>query len=220
MKIKTTHLITFLTISYLIFGAQNVCAQQASLQNHEKRLQSIEEYLEKLPPSMVSYVGSLEDSINKYTKDLEVGLNEYSKKLGKDIETQILGLNQSRIELNTKSNTYQKIDTATGEFLIAVQDTRPIEGGYRMFLQIGNPNYANYRNFTIRLVWGERWNPKSKLTYEKWRAGLRGAEFSYKGKLERGTWTPVEVDLTPAKKSDLAYIECELGLGSIELELR
>ena len=221
----TTHphplrLAAFFVILLLLVAPHKALAQNRQLDEHEQRLRAIEEYLEKLPQSMLTYVGSLEESINRYTKDLESGLELYSQRLEKNIESQLLGISQKTIELNTSINTYQKIDTPTGQFFIAVQDIQPIEGGQRLFLQIGNPNYANFRNFTLRLVWGERWSPRSKLTYDQWRDSLTGAQYKFKGDLRKGMWNPVELDLVPARAEDLDYIECELGVESIELETR
>jgi len=197
-----------------------VLAQEASLQNHEKRLRAVEDYLETLPPSLTGYVGSLEESIEKYTKNLESGLQEYSELLETNLETRLLGLDRRRIEIDRKARSYQKIETATGMFFIATQDVAQIDGGYRLFLQIGNPHYANFKNFTLRIVWGERWFQNSSTTYQQWRNSLVGSEFKFNGRLEKGTWTPIEVDLVPAQEKDIAYIECELGVDSIELEMR
>jgi hypothetical protein len=131
-----------------------------------------------------------------------------------------LGISNKTVELDPKNRSYQKIETPTGIFFITIEDMEPVSGGYRLFLQIGNPNYADFRDFTLRLVWGQKWTPGSRLTYEQWRNSLTGAQYSFKGQLLRGKWNPVEVDLIPAAAEDLAYIECELGVAAIELEVR
>jgi hypothetical protein len=209
-----------LTASLLLFVTAAASAQEANLANHEKRLQAVESYLETLPPSLTNYVGSLEESIQRYNKNLEKGLLEYSTMLEENLENRLLGMDRRRIELNKSSRTYQKIETPTGMFFISVVDIKPIAGGFRLYLNIGNPHYADFRDFTLRLVWGSRWNAKSEVTYQQWRAGLDGAEYKFNGRLERGTWSPVELDLTPAEEKDIAYIECEMGVESIELEKR
>ena len=154
------------------------------------------------------------------TKNLELGIEKYSARLERSLESKILGLSDRTIELDPYDPSYKRIDTATGMFFISVREVEPVQGGYRLSLQIGNPNYADFRDFTLRLVWGSRWNPNSKLTYEQWRDSLTGAQYSFKGKLERGKWNPIDIEMVPATKADLAYIECELGVSSLELELR
>lgn len=186
----------------------------------DARLTAVEEYLEKLPPSMATYAGSLEESINSYTKNLENGLTKYSERLERSIESRLTGLSQQTIELDIEGGEYKKIETSTGSFLIAVTDAIPTKGGYKLSLQIGNANYADYRDFTLRIVWGQRWHPDSKLTYAQWRESLTGSEFNFKGQLLRGKWNSVEVELYPATNADLAYVECEMGVASIELEVR
>jgi hypothetical protein len=202
-------------------GVVSLAAAQApSNQELDARLRAVESYLDKLPPSLATYTGSLEESINRYTKNLEAGLEKYSDRLENSLESKLLGISNKTIELDINSRAYKKIDTPTGMFFVALRDYEAITGGYRLHLQIGNPNYADFRDFTIRLVWGQTWNAGSRMTFEQWRESLTGAQYSFKGKLERGKWNSVEVDLIPAKSDDLAYIECELGVASIELEVR
>lgn len=219
MKTNLPFRILVLAIIFLSVASSSM-GQQSDLADLERRLSAVEAYLDKLPPSMATYVGSLEESINNYTKNLENGLNTYSERLQKNLESQLTGLSSKTIELDLRSQAYQKIETTTGMFLISVQDMEEIAGGYRLHLRIGNPNYADFRDFTLRLVWGSQWSPNSKLTFDHWRDTLRGAQYSFKGKLERGKWNEIEVDLIPATKEELAYVECELGIGAIELEMR
>jgi len=186
----------------------------------DARLKVVEDYLEKLPPSMASYAGSLEESINNYTKNLEAGLNKYTDRLETNIETKLLGVNEKTIELDVHSQAYKKIETPTGSFLIAINDAIPIKGGYKLALQIGNPNYADFHDFTLRIVWGKSWDKNSKVTYQQWRDSLTGSVYNFNGELLKGKWNPVEVDLIPATAEDLAYIECEMGVAAIELETR
>src|SRR6185295_4451780 len=103
----------------LLFTVPAYCQSTADL---DARLKAVEEYLEKLPPSMANYAGSLQDSINNYTKNLENGLNKYTDRLERNIETKLMGLNEKTIELDVETGAYKKIETPTGYFLIAVND--------------------------------------------------------------------------------------------------
>lgn len=201
-----------------VFSGGGVFAQQSSVEELDARLRAVEEYLDTLPPSLATYTGSLEQGINNYTKNLEEGLAKYSEHLEESLESRLLGISNKTVELSPDNRSYQKIETPTGMFFINVQDMQPVNGGYRLFLQIGNPNYADFRDFTLRLVWGKKWTPGSPLTFDQWRESLTGAKYSFKGQLARGKWNPVEVDLIPATAEDIEYIECELGVSSIELE--
>jgi len=215
---KTKGFLHGFTVFLIIFLPVPVFAQSTA--DLDARLRAVEDYLEKLPPSMATYAGSLEESINKYTKNLENGLNKYSQKLEESVESKLLGLNQKMIELDVQSGAYKKIETPTGSFLIAVNSSEPVRGGYKLSLQIGNPNYADYRDFTLRIVWGKRWDENSIVTYQQWRDSLTGSVYNFNGQLLRGKWNTVEVELIPATAEDLGYIECEMGVASIELDTR
>src|SRR5262245_44533278 len=221
VDMKTKGFLHGLIVSTMFFSVfLSIPAFAQSTADLDQRLRTVEEYLEKLPPSMTTYASSLEESINNYTKNLETGLNKYSERLERNIETKLLGINEKTIELDVRNQEYKKIDTTTGQFLISVVSAEPVKGGYKLALQIGNPNYANFRDFELRIVWGKAWNQGSSMTYQQWRDSLTGAVYNFKGDLLKGMWNPVEVELIPATAEDLAYIECEMGVAAIELETR
>lgn len=162
-----------------------------------------------------SRVAALED----YTQKLQGSLNDFSRNLVSNVDQQLQTVKSNAVVVNPLSKKVSKIETNTGTFLLAVSRMDKIDKGYRLYLQIGNPNSANYGDVKLRLFWGSIENPSAgKMTYEKWRQSLTGSEFVYSGVLEAGVWTDIAVDLKPAEYSQLHYIECEMEVNTVRLQ--
>ena len=121
--------------------------------------------------------------------------------------------------LNPFSSNYHSIETNTGIFLIAIEKMAQIDNGVRLFVNIGNPNFADYNDFQLRFLWGRKRSGDYGMSYEQWRTSLKGVEATFKGKLERGKWNSLTVDLVPVGQGELAYLECEMNVSSVELEV-
>lgn len=152
-------------------------------------------------------------------QDLQTGINDFSKTLVRSVSQQLQEAKSTSVVINPLSRKVSKIETNTGTFLIAVSRMDKIDGGYRLYLQVGNTNAATYGDVKFRLYWGNTLNTADKdVTYEKWRQSLSGAEFAYTGTLEAGVWTDIAVDLKPVEYDQLKYIECEMEVNTVKLQ--
>ncbi|MCB9746981.1 MAG: DUF3251 domain-containing protein [Candidatus Omnitrophica bacterium] len=179
---------------------------QSSYENLDQRLQSVEEYLQNIPDILQNFSMTLQDSMNSMNADIQ-----------NSIQQQVQYSSFRKVLLNPTSTAFQRIDTNAGVFLIAVQKTEEIDGGYRLHLSVGNPNIADYRDFKIRLSWGEEWNPNASISYQQWRNSLTTADYSFKGSLVKGVWSPVSVDVVPSTRRTLGVLECSMEVSSIEM---
>jgi hypothetical protein len=127
------------------------------------------------------------------------------------------GVNKRTVVLNPYSKGYQSIETNTGYFLIAVDRVEAIDNGTRVYLHIGNPNFADYQNFKLKLIWGSPWAGEQVMSYDQWRQTLTGAEYTFQGRIEKGKWNEMAVDLTPAQGNQISYLECEMDVASVDL---
>jgi len=184
----------------------------------ERRVEALEKYVSTFQPTLVELSDNLNKSIQGYTKGLESNLNEFSKKLQMNIDERINSRDNKMVILNPFSSAFQTIQTNTGNFLIAVERVQPIENGVRLHLQIGNPNYADFSDFKLKLVWGQKWGGTSVMPYEQWRQSLNGIEYTFQGKIAKGKWNAMAVDLTPVGQGYLGHLECEMNVTSVELE--
>jgi len=204
------------TLVFLGFGDRLAFSQQQETEL-EWRVQKLEKYVETFQPTIRALSNNLNESILEYTKDLESSLESYSQKLQINLDERLNNINRKVAVLNPYSKSYQSIETGTGIFLISVGKIEPLATGTRLHLNIGNPNYADYRDFKIKLVWGKKWGGGFNTTYEQWRQSLSGAEYTFQGKLEKGKWNTVVVDLSSTDGGRLNYLECEMSVSSVEL---
>jgi hypothetical protein len=191
---------------------------QEDISGVSSRLMAIEQYLESIKPTLENFSQSLQESLQSYTKHLETSLVEYSSRLEAGLKEQMKGLNYKKVVLNLSNQTFQRVDSDAGTFLIAIDKVEELNNGFRLHLNVGNPNYADYNNFKIKLFWGERWTPEGQKTLEDWQKTLTGAEFSFQGTIKKGMWNPFAIDLVPANSKQLEYLECELEVLGIELQ--
>jgi len=186
----------------------------------EDRVRALENYVETFQPTLRQFSENMQNSIRDYTQGLESSLKNYSKQLQTDLEERLQNLDRRIIMLDPVAKSYQTMDTRTGTFLIAVERMEPLEDGFRLHLNIGNPNFADYKDFKLRLVWGRKWMPSYPISYAEWRQSLTGAEYTFQGALQKGMWNPVKVDLVPAGAGQLGHIECEMEVSSVELQFK
>jgi hypothetical protein len=60
-------------------------------------------------------------------------------------------IHQGSIALNLTEHTYQRLDTYNGFFLVIVTDAVPELTGYKLRFKIGNPLYAKYSGFKVKI---------------------------------------------------------------------
>lgn len=202
--------------AFLIFQDHIVFSQQQETEL-EWRVQKLEKYVETFQPAISALSNNLNASIQEYTKGLELSLENYSQKLQINLDERLNAINRKVAILNPYSKSYQSIETGTGIFLISVGKVEPTATGTRLQLNIGNPNYADYQDFQLKLIWGKKWVDGINTTYEQWRQSLSGAEYTFQGRLEKGKWNTVTIDLISPDKEPLDYLECELSVSSVEL---
>jgi hypothetical protein len=198
------------------FAVTGVFVQQATV---EERVAALESYVSTIQPTLVDLSNGFNQSIQKYTEGLETSLADYSQKLQANIDQRMERAGRKGVVLNPFSSTYQSIETNTGVFLIAIERMEQIENGVRLHVNVGNPNYADYNDFTLRFIWGKKRVGEMGPTYEEWRQTLKGVDVTFNGKLARGKWNSMEVDLTPVGEGELSYLECEMNVSSVELEM-
>ena len=160
-----------LSVCIFFLGLSPAIAQEDSAQKKisdlEVRVQALEAYVEKL----------------------NTNLNVFSKDLLSQIDMKVKAGSDKIVGINPGSKTFTKVETNSGMFLIAVNKFQRTEEGYRLLLNIGNPNAAIYNGMRFKLRWGKRWDADSIIKYDAWRASLISGEYTYGGELPPGQWT-------------------------------
>ncbi|MFC1480153.1 DUF3251 domain-containing protein [Candidatus Omnitrophota bacterium] len=119
------------------------------------------------------------------------------------------------IMIDPAEKGFQKIETATGYFLVACESVNPHSDGYKLTLIIGNPAAVTYSGFALRVTWGEKFDEKS-AKFEEWKNSLKEKKHLFASNILRpGAWSRVELDLSPATPEELGFIQLAMATGSI-----
>ncbi len=207
-----------LTAGILLFLMDTVAFSQQAGPAIEARVEALENYVATIQPTLVEISDGFNRSIQKYTQDLELSLQDYSGKLQQNLDQRLERMGRKSVILNPFSSMYQSVDTNTGIFLIAIERMERIANGVRLHVNVGNPNYADYNDFTLRFIWGKKRIGELGPSYEQWRQSLKGVDVTFNGKLAKGKWNSLTVDLAPVGEGELGYLECEMNVKSVELE--
>ncbi|MGE0267645.1 MAG: hypothetical protein AB7S78_04220 [Candidatus Omnitrophota bacterium] len=188
-------------------------------QNIEKRVHALEEYVETFQPTLIEFSEELQNNIQKYTKGLEQSLESYSSSLQKQVNTHLKEMKRNTVILDPSTPSFQSVETNGGQFLVSVDRVEKMpSGAFRLYLNIGNLNFADYNGFKIKLIWGMKFYPGFAQKIEDWHDTLRGTEYTFEGTLTRGAWNQVEVDIEAKDSGELAYIEFEMTVLAVELQ--
>ncbi|MFA5088248.1 MAG: hypothetical protein WC552_04360 [Candidatus Omnitrophota bacterium] len=186
----------------------------------ESRIRDLEDYVKNMNSSLIDFSTSIQNSFSDYKLGIQRSLEAYSYDLQTSINQKVRELDDEVVVLNLTSKGYRKVETNSGAFLVSVNNVRPIQDGYRIAFHVGNPNFASYQGIKLKLCWGKKWDPDSAQSYEEWRKTLVSAEYFYNGKLREGTWTEINIDISPVVTKQLEHIECSLDVDSIQLNLK
>jgi hypothetical protein len=210
---KLTSLIVSLTVLFI---------SQASAQNTselEGRVDALEKYVDNFQPTLNKFSSDIQNSIGTYGQGLEANLNKYYLKLQSDLNDKLSSVQNRAVVLDLTGKKFQRIDTDAGVFLISVEKLESTEDGYKLIMNIGNINFADYKDYSFKLTWGKRWTGNPDDSYAAWKNSLTGAEFSFQGTLIKGVWNQVKLDL-PVKTEQIEYLECEMQVSSVLLEYK
>lgn len=120
--------------------------------------------------------------------------------------------------LDPSEKGYSRVDTGQGFFPISVDNVEPYLDGYRVTLNIGNPQFAVYNGFTIKAKWGPQWDfQKTGQSFSDWEKALREKDFTLADTLLSGSWNKVEFVLSPAKADEVGYIEVSMTTNEVSL---
>ena len=210
MKSTNTSLLLCGTAVLAMLFPPVACAQGQQHLDLNARVSALEEYIESIQPSLTQFTDNVTQGLNAYTEGLSSDLEDYTRRLETNMDQQLRVINNKRIILQLEPNSYSKIETGSGSFLIAFQQIQAVPGGYQLHLQIGNPNFADYKDAKLTVFWdGQGTSGESQLN---------GAEYAISGILPKGTWSPVKINLIPAAIDGIRWIECEMEVASVILQ--
>ncbi|HEV3306465.1 MAG TPA: hypothetical protein VGZ91_08495 [Candidatus Sulfotelmatobacter sp.] len=165
---------------------------------------------------LMQQVGDLRKEILEIRKELEalqtkLSVDEYLLRIKQD--------KSEEINLDLTQKAYQRLDTDNGFFLVSVEETVPYLNGYKIHLTIGNPSYATYMNYKLKVRYSKPydWGKYTQASYDEWNKGILEKEISYPESLQPGTWNSVDVVLAPANADQLGYLTLSMAASTVSL---
>ncbi|MFH1552814.1 MAG: DUF3251 domain-containing protein [Candidatus Omnitrophota bacterium] len=120
------------------------------------------------------------------------------------------------IMIDPAEKGFQKIETATGFFLVACESVEPYSDGYKLTLIIGNPSAVTYNGFILMVKWGKKFDAGSTATLEEWENSLKQKKHLFASNILRpGAWNRAELDLSPATAEELGFIQLIMATGGV-----
>jgi hypothetical protein len=154
-------------------------------------------------------------------RELEAQLNALEGKI-KYLDSQISMLrlekimsDRSVISFTSSSEGFNRLDTDTGTFFVALKNIQEYANGYKVTFSVGNPDAATYDAVDLKVLFGRTY--QNTESYVEWKKSLKESKSSLKKPLLPMTWNTIDVILAPADKADIAYIELSMAPKVIKL---
>ena len=150
-----------------------------------------------------------------------------------NLNQSVYGLKSAVLDPSAKG--YSFINTDKGIFLFSVDNVTPYLDGHKVTLRIGNPMYATFTGFKLRVLYGRRpplmptadiakssaenqaANQKWWQDRQDWAKAVRTTDVSFTDTLEPGSWNMVDFTLADTKPEDVAYLEVAIFTDTISL---
>jgi hypothetical protein len=113
----------------------------------------------------------------------------------------------------SRPGAFIPVTTAVGRFYLSLENAEPYLDGYRVALDVGNPNFVTFNGFKISAIWagvpGNKDWGKKRVSQKR--------EFSFTETLQPGAWTRVRIELSPAAPDDIKLIELSIETNQLSL---
>lgn len=224
-------IIKFITIILLSpFSCSLFSNQEFDFDKYKKYQVTDEKKIEQLN------LQGLQADINYLQNDLidsRVKIQNLSEKIDAlNIELDIL--RNENIHFNCKylRKEFYTINIGSGVLFVSIKEAKPYLNGYRLSLEIGNPNFATYINPEINLSWNisfhQHWknqseamekqkNTKEKIQIPLWEDTLQKKSYCSLKRFLPGIWNEVEIDIPNVTLDQLECCELSIKAGTVIL---
>jgi TolA-binding protein len=164
--------------------------------------------------------------VDELRKDLaELRQDVDSLKFELNLDETVIKMKQNKsdsISLDLTQKSYQRLDADNGFFLVSVSDAVPYLNGYKIQLKIGNPSYATYKDYKLKLRWSKPydWGKYTQDSYDEWNKAIHEKEISFPGTLDAGAWNEADVVLAPVTADELGYLTLSIDATTLSLRVR
>lgn len=174
-------------------------------------------------------IDNLEYDLNGYKYDIE----SLTKKVD-DISFELWELRDDKIYFNCKElkKGFQVLKTQNGSLFVDIKEVKPYLNGYKISLNIGNPNLVTYINPEINVSWNisldkyfdvrskmleKQKESKEKIRIPLWTDTLQTKSYCSMKRLLPGIWNEIEIDIPYATLDQLERCTLSITTGTIIL---
>ncbi len=146
------------------------------------------------------------------------------------LQFRVDALESGDADISTDGQGYGIAKTQFGPFTVSTKAVTPYLDGFKVKLDIGNLTSADFDGAKITISWGLRYGyeqperrPARKDLVEYWNGidkSQKKKEFSVTNKFSSGTFTELEVALTPAIPAEVKAISVGIKLDNISLRIK
>jgi hypothetical protein len=167
-------------------------------------------------PILKEKVDSISTSLISVSKDLNLVSSNVDSLSGDyaRLASQVIALEPSNALLSTENEGYAIAGTKFGPFVITKRGMSQYQDGYKIKLGIGNLTMASYKGAKLHITWGVLSGRDKKWTNEQ------NKDFTISEELSSGSYTNVEIVVTPARAEEIKTIQVGLDLTQIYLKTR
>jgi|GEM_PF-2687996 len=119
-------------------------------------------------------------------------------------------------------NGFSTLDSSLGRLFISPKEVKSHLDGHKIILSVGNPYNAVLTNPKIKLRWNRPWKFEiNELSFEKqyinWENSFKEKEFNLLKDFKAGSWTEVELFISPSDPRDLENVEISIDISTVRL---
>lgn len=117
---------------------------------------------------------------------------------------------------------FSTLDSSLGRLFISPKEVKSHLDGHKIIFSIGNPYNAVLTNPKIKLRWNRPWKYEiNELSmaeqYLNWESSFKQKEFNLLKDFKAGSWTEVELFISPSDSSDLENVEISIDISTVRL---
>lgn len=161
-----------------------------------KKLSDTTLKVQKLEESIV-YMEETQRKLNQKTNELELKIDQYQS-----------------VNLDESDKGYQRLETESGFFLVKIRGNQPYLDGYKLYLEILNPNAVSYTGARVSVKWGRTYDA-TRQRYSAWVASVREKTTQLPTALTPGAKMPVEVMLPRTTQEELGFMSVSMQVEGV-----
>lgn len=165
----------------------------------------------------------IERDLRVYELDRELSKLKTDFQLNKKVDKLVFNVK--------KSDGFEVLESSSGIFFVSVKDVQPHLDGHKITFSIGNPSNITFSNPKIKLRWNSPFDFKkintklpedefkkhvSELS-DEWKKSFKEKEFSVLKEFSPGSWSQVELYLSPSSLTELEWVEFSIDAPNVIL---